>query len=187
MIMTSNIEYILHCFTNSDEELAKDIKENIDDYENILTDYILPFITYKEVNIGIIGMGNVGKTSFIKSLDGVLDIHTNEYSVYKIYRDNIIINMHEFSSKNMYKIMNKKYNMDGLILMVDNQRISYFYGLTWFQEMYKNTGNIPYIFLHNKVDENVESLFDSMYHTWNISAKNKYGTVKALENLIEKI
>jgi hypothetical protein len=84
--------------------------------------------------------------------------------------------------------MNKKYiNIDGIILMVDTESVSYFYGLTWFQEMYKRNGNIPYIFLRNKIDNLQESVFDSLYRTWNISAKNKYGIEEALQNLLKKI
>ena len=99
----------------------------------------------------------------------------------------MLINMYEFSSKNMYKNMTKKYvNIDAIILMVDTESVSYFYGLTWFQEMYKINGNIPYIFLRNKVDNLYESLFDPLYHTWNISAKNKYGVEEALQNLLKK-
>jgi GTPase SAR1 family protein len=187
--MSSNIEYILHCFMVSEAGLAKDIKDNVDDYNNIFSEYILPYLNLKEVNIALIGLTNVGKTAFIESLDGVLQEQNYEYYIYKIYRNDVIINMYEFKSKNMYKNMNKKYtNFDGIILMVDTSRISYFYGLTWFQEMYKNIGNnIPYIFLHNKIDNSDTSLYDNLYHTWNISVKNKYGINESLKKLLNKI
>ena len=182
----SEIEYILHCLIKSEEGFGKDIKDNIEDYSNIFYEYIIPFIKLKEINIAIIGLSNVGKTSFIEKLGGILEEENTDYSIYKIYRENKIINMYEFSSKNMYKNMNKKYNIDGIILIVDTQRISYFYGLPWFQEMYKNNDNIQYIFLRNKVELSSESLFDPLYHTWNISVKNNYGVEKALQNLLNK-
>ncbi len=186
--MLSNIEYILNCFIKSEISFAKEIKDNIEDYENIFCEYIIPFLEVKEVNIALIGLSNVGKTSFIIRLEGFLEEENSDYSIYKIYKNNKIINMYEFSSKNMYKNMNKKYNnIDGIILMVDTQRISYFYGLTWFQELYKNTGNVPYIFLQNKIEESSESLYDQLYHTWNISVQNNYGIEKALENLLKNL
>lgn len=184
----SNTEYILNCFVKSNEGFAKDIKDNIDDCDNIFYEYVIQFLIPKEVNIALIGLSNVGKTSFSKSLGGELKEDNVDYSLYEIYTDNMLINMYEFSSKNMYKNMTKKYvDIDAIILMVDTESVSYFYGLQWFQEMYKRNGNIPYIFLRNKIDNLYESTFDSLYHTWNISAKNKYGTVKALENLLEKL
>ena len=183
----SEIEYILHCFLKSEEGFGKDIKENIEDYDNIFSEYVIQFLKPREVNIVLIGLANVGKTSFIKSLGGELKEDNIDYSLYEIYTDNMLINMYEFSSKNMYKNMTKKYvNIDAIILMVDTESVSYFYGLTWFQEMYKINGNIPYIFLRNKVDNLYESLFDPLYHTWNISAKNKYGVEEALQNLLKK-
>jgi GTPase SAR1 family protein len=184
----SNIEYILNCFLKSEEGFAGEIKDNIDDYDNIFSEYVIPFLIPREVNIVLIGMSNTGKTSFIKSLGGELKEDNIDYSLYEIYIHDILINMYEFSSKNMYKNMTKKYdNIDGIILMVDTESVSYFYGLTWFQEMYKRNGNIPYIFLRNKIDNLYESTFDSLYHTWNISAKNKYGIEESIQNLLKKI
>jgi len=180
----SDIEYILSCFIKSESGLGKDIKENIRDCDNIFYEHVIPFLKFKEVNIALIGLPNVGKTSFVKILGGII---SEDNTNYKIYRDNILINMYEFSSKSMYRSMDKKYNIDGIILMVDTQRIMYLFGLRLFQKMYKNTNNVPYIFLQNKVDTSSESLFDSFYHTWNISVKNNYGIEKALQNLLKKL
>jgi len=66
----NNTEYFLHCFTISDKKLSKDIKENIDDYDNILS-LIVPFIIKKEFNIGLVGPPKAGKTSLIYKLQDI--------------------------------------------------------------------------------------------------------------------
>lgn len=65
-----NIEYFLHCFTISNKKLSKDIKENIDDYDNILS-LVVPYIIKKEFNIGLVGPPNVGKSSLIYKLKNI--------------------------------------------------------------------------------------------------------------------
>ena len=138
----SNIEYILNCFLKSEEGFAEEIKDNIDDYDNIFSEYVIPFLIPKEVNIVLIGLANTGKTSFIKSLGGELKEDNIDYSLYEIYIHDMLINMYEFSSKNMYKNMTKKYdnienikssnpfkdyNFDGnkLIIILNNKGFPY--------------------------------------------------------------
>ena len=80
------------------------------DYDNIFSEYVIPFLIPIEVNIVLIGLTNTGKTSFIKSLGGELKENNIDYSLYEIYIHDMLINMYEFSSKNMYKNMTKKYD-----------------------------------------------------------------------------
>jgi len=141
---------IMNMYSKSSDDFWNSYKKNVDDSDNIIShimDYV-PIIKPKvNLKIALIGVGGVGKTTFLQRLSNNT-FNRNYfpsigYDLTYIVRDNITYEFYDFAGQEMYSGIydnNGFYEMFNLIfLMIDkNSRVSHKHGISWLKRINKN-------------------------------------------------
>jgi small GTP-binding protein len=186
---------IMNIYSKSTNDFWNSYKKNVDDSDNIILlvmDYV-PILKPKvNIKIALIGVGGVGKTTFLKRLlNNSFNIQyraTTGYDITKIIRDNITYEFYDFAGQEIYSGV---YNDPGfygifnlIFVMVDkNSRMSHKHGREWLRRI--NTHNIPTLKIRNKCevgDGNFEFSNGDCY--FNISTKTGQGVEEVLKQIV---
>lgn len=172
-----SIEFTLNCIESSDNKFAKELKDDIEDWNNV-SSVIFSFLEYKTTNIIVIGLGKTGKTTFINTL------LQKDYNKYKptvnvsfnfLDFNNQYFNLVDFSSTQMY-ISNKvdHKTIDGIIIIM-KEDIEYQFVIEWYKNIVRIKGrDVPKILIRNKQYYNIcDCEYDQYYNTITIDVKNK--------------
>ena len=180
------------CYNNSRDDFWVNYKENVIDCDNIMElvmDYI-PVIRHR-IKIALIGVGGVGKTTFLKRLsDNKFNrsYHaTTGYSIIEIVRENITYEFYDFAGQEMYcgTYNNPEFLeiFDCIFVMVDkNSRSTQKHGRDWVRRI--NIYNKPVLKIRNKCESDSEFEFHSNDGYVNISTKTGQGIEEVLKKII---
>ena len=184
----------MNMYSKSTSDFWNNYKENVDDNDNIMSlvmDYV-PFIKPKvTIKIALIGVGGVGKTTFLKRLsDNSFNRQyraTTGYDISSIVRDNITYEFYDFAGQEMYSgVCNNPgfYEIFDLIfLIVDkNSLVSHKHGLSWLRRI--NTHNTPVLKIRNKSEVNGDFEFHGDGGYFNISTKTGQGVEEILSHIV---
>lgn len=189
-----NIDFVLHCLENSENEFIKDIKDNIEDWNNV-SSIIFSHFDFKQINIVIIGLTKTGKTTFVNTLkNSFQDIYkpTLKTSNSILIKNNQTINIIDFSSTDMF---NTKYidykNIDGIIMIMKDD-LEYHFILEWCKNIIRKKGkNIPNFLIRNKKNYDINPFdymdYDYLYNSNTIDLKNKDKVENVLNKLLHEI
>jgi small GTP-binding protein len=180
------------CYNNSQDEFWNNYKKNVVDCDNIMSLVMncIPVIKHN-IKIALIGVGGVGKTTFLKRLsDNKFNrsYHpTTGYDIINIVRDNITYEFYDFSGQEMYCGL---YNdpvfleiFDFIFVMtVKNIRSSQKYGREWLNRI--NIYNKPVLKIRNKCEIDGEFDFHTADGYVNISTKTGKGIEEVLKQII---
>lgn len=168
------MEYILNCYSSSKEGIFNEYKEYVDDADNIFAD-ILSFIGPKNLKIAIIGCTRVGKSTLINIAK------TKSKDIYLKY--NITLEFVELDSiTNVGKID----NLDFMIMMFDSNR-TYFFGMESYRKLQIKNGNIPGIFIKNKVDSGTKNnnIVNPLDYSYHISLRHGFGFNNIIDQIVQ--
>jgi small GTP-binding protein len=137
--------------------------------------------------IGIIGTAGVGKTQFIDRLEGkAFDrryIMTDQYKIRRILCGETDIEFHDFAGTQYYRTDNDLFfDLDVLILMVDDSKISYKNGKKAANEILAKYSPKRVILVQNKIDKiDNDKLLSRAYK---ISVKNNEGSQELMDEIL---
>ena len=181
-------------YSKSYDGFWNDYKKNVKDCDNIMSlvmDYV-PFIKPRvNIKIALIGVGGVGKTTFLQRLSknsfNRNYFATSGYDISRIVRDNITYEFFDFAGQEMYSGTYSDpefYEIfDFIFVMVDkNSHISHKHGRKWLHRI--NTHNKQVLKIRNKceVDGSFEFHGDGDY--FNISTKTGQGVEEVLKQIV---
>ena len=182
-------------YSKSYDGFWDDYKKNVKDCDNVMSlvmNYV-PFIKPKvNIKIALIGVGGVGKTTFLQRLSknsfNRNYFPTSGYGISQIVRDNITYEFFDFAGQEMYSGIYTDpefYEIfDFIFVMVDkNIRMSHKHGLVWLHRI--NTCNIPVLKIRNKSEVGGESFeFNNGDGYFNISTKTGQGVDDVLKQIV---
>ena len=148
----------------------------------------MDIINKKTIKIALIGLGGVGKTSFLKKLQDDIFIKNYIPTLGKkntsIVRGNIVYDITEFAGQECYhKEMTKPLEyFDRIICMVDDTKVNYILGLKYHDRI--NTTSIPTIFVRAKDDIQGGYKSGNSRITHYMSVKTGNGIEELLEKLV---
>ena len=174
-----SLEFTLNCIEHSENEFAKELKDEIVDWNNV-SSVIFSFIECKPINIVVLGFGKTGKTTFINTLLGknyeieiykpTLDVNFNFLEI-----NGQCINVIDFSSTQIYnsKIVDYK-TIDGIILIMRDD-LEYHFIIEWYRNIVRKKGtDIAKILIRNRKFYSIyDSENDEYYNSTTIDVKNK--------------
>lgn len=184
----------MNMYSKSSNDFWDNYRGNVDGSDNIMSlvmgyvSFIKPKVT---IRIALIGVGGVGKTTFLKRLtDNSFNRQyraTTGYNISRIVRDNITYEFYDFAGQEMYSGIYSNpgfYEIFDLIfLMVDkNSRVSHKHGLLWLRRI--NTHNIPVIKIRNKSEVSGDFEFRGDGNYFNISTKTGQGVEEILNQVV---
>jgi GTPase SAR1 family protein len=190
--MSDIILFTTFCYHSSKKNLSsgnilEEINDNTDDSDNIMS-VISQYIQPKRITISLIGLGGVGKSSFLERIinNKFILTYIPSNSIKKI---KFIHNFTEFiffdhggqhiHSPNCRYFSRNNPNIDLIILMIDNtSKLSYKFGMKWLKEI---KGDKKSMILVNKID--IQSNLSLPDEVIRISTKRGEG----LENILENI
>jgi len=140
--------------------------------------------------IGIVGTAGVGKTRFIDRLDGnEFDSSykaTDQYEIRRLYYRNIDIEFRDFAGTQYYKTDNDLFfDLDVLLLMVDEFKISYINGRKIASEILAKYLPKKVILVQNKIDKIDKIDNDKLLsRAHKISVKNNEGIEELMDEIL---
>lgn len=181
----------MNSYSKSTDDFWVNYKENVIDCDNIMSlviDY-LPVIKHN-IKIALIGVGGVGKTTFLKRLSSNKFNRnynaTTGYEIIEIFRDNITYEFYDFAGQEMYcgTYNNPEFLeiFDCIFVMVDkNSRSTQKHGRDWVRRI--NIYNKPVLKIRNKCEISGEFEFHSDDGYVNISTKTGQGIEEVLKQI----
>ena len=142
-------------------------------------------------NIAMIGLGGVGKTSFLNRLKangfGMVYTPSSGKTITRITRGNYTFDITEFAGQEQYSMEMTKplTGYDAIICITDTQRLSYVNAVRWHDRI--NTSLIPSLFVRNKNDINTNFYFRTSKIEHTMSTKTGRGVEELLEKLVSKM
>ena len=188
------IHFILHCLEISENEYIKNMREDIEDWNNVSSN-IFSYLEFKDTNIAIIGLCKTGKTTFINTLkNNFQDIYepTLKTNYNLLIKNNQRVNIIDFSSKDMFNTKNIDYtSIDGIIMIMKDD-LEYHFLFEWSKNIIRKKGkNIPNILIRNKkfCDINPFDYINSdyFYNSNTIDLKDKDKVEKVFNKLLNEI
>jgi len=137
--------------------------------------------------IGIVGITGVGKTQFIDRLEGkAFDTHysmTDQYEIRWIRHGKTDIEFRDFAGTQYFRTDNDLFfDLDVLILMVDDSKISYKNGKKAAAEILAKYSPKRVMLIQNKIDKiDNDKLLSTAYK---ISVKNNEGIQELMDDIL---
>lgn len=185
------IEFILNCIESSENKSAKELKDEIEDWNNV-SSVVFSFLEYKTTNIAVIGFAKTGKTTFINTLlqkDNNIYKPTLDVNFNFIEFNNQYINIIDFSSSQMYNSRKVDYKtIDGIIIIM-KEDLEYHFVIEWYKNIVRRKGyDIPKILIRNRKHYNIYDYEnDQYYNSITIEIKNKYEVQTTFNNFLKVV